>query len=134
MRTQTHIETIRQNYISNQVLIQAALGLSTTEYQMFLFETGCFFLEDTYPESMGLLEHYKIASRDANFWTWWCSEWKLWEQELLDHLNFNNRRLSKKTYETEMKQIAWDKQISISYDFNYLKFNIKKFNRSHFKN
>lgn len=127
MRTKSHIQAIREKYLSNQVLIQTALELNTEDYQMFLFETGFLFLEDIYPASMGLETPYKVASQDKNFWTWWLSEWKSWEQELLDHLNFNHRKLDKLTYETEMKQIAWDCTIEHSYQHNYLKPNIKQF-------
>lgn len=127
MRTQTHIETIRQNYLSNQVLIQTAIGLSSSDYKMFLFETGCFFLEDIYPQDMGYEIAYMVASQDKNFWNWWISEWKRWEQELLDHLNDNKLKLDKLTYETEMKQIAWDATISHSYHHNYLKYNMTQF-------
>lgn len=124
-KRKTHIQIVREKYLNNRQLIQTALELSTEDYQMLLFETGCMFLEDLYPSDLGYETYYETISRHKQFWIWWQAEWKKAESQLLELLNINNFPLNEIVYKTEMQQTAFDIQVHHSFQTHYIKPNEK---------
>ncbi len=99
-KTITHISTVRTEGIITRIHVMQVLGLDDLQYGQIVHESGMAFLQDMYTD---FDEKWidKLATLKA-FWTWWKSEWLIWEQALLMKVAGHEHSLTIESYKTYM--------------------------------
>jgi hypothetical protein len=79
----THIESQRQQALTHQRRVCRLLGWDELQYNMFMWEQGCRYLEYYIPsDSWGrqMLEQNKL------YWNWWKNQWAKRDAEFLSKI------------------------------------------------
>ncbi len=102
-KKQTYIKQKKREYASNQAYIQKVVNLIDEAYHETEFETGCLFLEDLFPRETSWGNYYQLHAYNKEFWLWWKTEWKKWEQEFIHYLRGSQAEVTKQLWQEEMK-------------------------------
>lgn len=117
-KTITHISMVRTEGIITRLHVMQVLGLDDLQYGQIVHESGMAFLEDMYsdfePKWIDKLSTLKA------FWTWWKSEWLLWEQELLQKLAGAEHKLTIESYKEHMT-VTGESMMTLNSFGNFLK-------------
>lgn len=70
MKTQTQIDKVIQEGLTNKETVKNLFGLSELEYNTHLFESGMSFLEMMFPAGTHFEQFQILHSRTKLFWTW----------------------------------------------------------------
>ena len=115
------IQSIREKYALNQVYILNTVKVDSIEYNTLVLETGWLFLKELFPSPKQYKSHFRLFADCKLFWLWWRSEWKQWEQELIDFLKINGIKADEGLWTMEMQQMAVDRMTELSFENNYIK-------------
>ena len=90
------IEAIKAEYQSNELLVQAALGITEMDYRNLVFETGCQYAEV-------MTDHdvwgSQILQSSKFFWQWWRNEWAKRDRSFLQNYKpFAKKHLLRQVY------------------------------------
>ncbi len=97
----THIQKMRTKNLMQRITIQSKCELSELEHNTLVYETGIDFLTDLYQDFDE--NQVTIQASDKKFWSWWKSEWMLWDSA---YLNGSSRNINKIGYEQFVRRAA----------------------------
>lgn len=105
---------MRELYAKNAATLIERLG--EDEYWNLFLDIGLAFLREQFGKGDKYYEYHKCR---AGFWTWFQGEFRLWENDLVTHLNFEP--LNNDECKMELMIIAYDGETEQSFHGSYLK-------------
>lgn len=114
MQTKKHIQQVRNTYAANKQIILARTSLKETDYLELKFETAMQFLERLFPNYKVLVQRH---SQSKLFWSWWHSEWCIWEDQMI----YSHIYIDANEYYIEIEHMAHCGSVEQSFRHNYLK-------------
>lgn len=109
------IEVRREQFQNNEKRMIDRLGFD--RYWDLFLDAGTAFLRGSYTPGK---RYYEYHYKSALYWSWFYSEWKLWEDELVQHLLINEH-LEHSTIADELMNCSADGEVEQSFHANYLR-------------
>lgn len=101
----SHVNNIRTEMQLNAAAVQTGFEMTELEYKEFVFNLGCQFIENVFPQSKELQSKFLY---EPLYWAWWRNIYFMWELEFLNFIFEHQLPADKNDYLSEMEVVAHD--------------------------